>query len=865
MSNVKFDNIQLLYLFIPLFLLVVVPFFFIIKKNKFKFRNLLSLFLHILICALLSLSVAGIKTEEVKHETMIYFLVDVSNSSNRTIQDMDQYIHDFNEKISASSEVGIVVFGKNSEELVKPGQSIKSIATTEIDKSATNIQEALLYTSSLFDESYKKRIIVLSDGKETDGDVLSIADQVIDKNIRIDAVFFNSDLTDQDKEIQIDSVSGKNSTFLNVSEKMTIQIKSSYNAIAHLTIKDNDEIMYDQDIEIFSGDNELNIDCNTQIPGMHQYIISIDSDEDTTKENNLYYFNQEIHEKCEIAVISSSYSDSQYIENLIQENANVTSYITYNRIPVNIESYMKYDEIILSNVNLQEINNYESLVTTFENLVAVYGKSLLTLGGSNTYFNGSFYSTKLKDMIPVDINPEDTRQKTALILLIDNSGSMSGERLNMAKKGAISCLDVLTEQDYAGIITFEDSTQVIQPLMPITNKDLITRKINMIPDGNGTMMTAGLRLAYEQMKNLKDTVSNREVILISDGVPGDSGQDVIAKQMAEEGIVLSTINIGLYNDSLLASLAQLGNGRSYTINSADKLPSIMLNEVGQVVMQSIIEEDVKITISAPKDPIVKDITSLPNINGYNFSKAKYNTTTVLNTKLSLDTGATIENVPLYVYWNYGEGLVSSFMSDISTNWSKSLFDSETGKKLFLSMVTNNFPKEHVDSYLKVEVNSKGATSRIDVSVPKIIANTELDVKVVSPSGKEEKLTMAVSNGKYTNLFSTDEQGTYTVYMDYKNKKTGDVYQTNTTFTYSYSTEYNEFAKSDNILLWQLTNNSGTVSNDIDEIVNIEQEDVIYSQYYYPYLLILSLILFVLDVIIRKLRWKDITNLFHKSF
>ncbi len=864
MNNVKFDNIQFLYLIIPFTLLVLIPFFIVVKKNRFKLYNLFSLLLHMVICVLLSLSIAGFKTEEIKHDTMIYFVVDASNSSERTFQEMDKYIHDFNEKVSVSSKIGIVAFGKDSEELVQPGQPLKSVTMANIDNSATNMQDALLYTASLFDESYKKRIILLSDGKETDGDVLSIASQVVEKDIRIDAVFFSSDLKDEDKEIQIDSIEGTTSTFMNASKQLSVNIKSSFNTIAHIVVKDNDKTIVDENIEISIGDNQFLFDSNTKEARMHQYIVTIENEDDVTKENNIYYFNQEVHEKCEIAVISSSYGDSQFINDLIKDYANVTSYITYNTMPLNIESYIKYDEIILSNVNLLEIDRYETLITTLENLVAIYGKSLLTLGGENTYFNGSFYSTKLKDMLPVDINPEDTRQKTALVLLIDNSGSMAGTRLDMAKKGAISCLDVLTDQDYAGIITFEDSTRVVQPLLPVTNKDLITKKIESISEGGGTMMTAGLKLAYEQMKNLKDTVSNREVILISDGAPGDGGQDVIAQQMGDEGIVLSTINIGSYNDTLLTYLAQLGKGRSYSINSADQLPAIMLNEVGEVIMDSIIEEDVQVAIHEPKDPVVKDISSIPNIKGYNFSKAKYNTTTVLNTRLTLQAGDIIDNVPLYVYWSYGEGIVSSFMSDVSIKWAKSLFENEIGKKLFLSMVQNNFPKEHIDSYLRLQVHSKGMTSRLDVSVPKILTNTELDVKVVSPSGKEEKITMAVSNGKYTNLFATEEPGTYQVFMDYKNKRTGNVYQTSTTFTYSYSSEYDEFAKSDNIILWQLTSGSGTVTDDIDEIVNIEQEDIIYSQYYHEYFLLFALILFIIDVILRKLRWKDITNLFKKS-
>lgn len=865
MNNVKFDHIELLYLFIPLLLLIVIPFFLSIRKKKLNFHTLTSLFLHLLICALLTLSISGIKTEEITQDTTIYLLADVSDSSDLVTDQIDDYIQEFSDQMSVSSQLGIVVFAKDSQLLVKPGESIRSVSEATVDKSATNIQEGLLYTASLFQNDQKKRIVLLSDGKQTDGDVLSCIDQLSNENIRVDAVYLNSDLTTEQAEVQIDEILYNPSTFKDHADQFSVQIKSNVETAVLLEVFDNARSMYSQTMQIHAGVNEISISANTQEVGLHHYQVKITPEDDEKEENNLYYFDQEIHDKCEILVISSSYSDVNYIATLIQNDANVTKYITYNSIPTNIESYIQYDEIILSDVRLDIINNYQTLIDTLERLVATYGKSLITLGGTSTYFDGGFYTSKLKDMIPIDINPEDTKQRTALILLIDNSGSMSGSRLEMAKKGAIACLDVLTEKDYVGIITFEDDTRIVQPITSVKFKDSIITKINQIPDGNGTMMTPGLKEAYEEMKKMEGIMSNREIIVISDGMPGDSGQQEVVEQMAADGIVLSTINIGgSYSELLLATLAQIGNGRTHTITSADKIPSILLNEVTQIVMETTIEESVQVQIALPQDKLVENIASIPTIYGYNYSKAKYNTTTVLDTTLNLESGGTIEHVPLYTYWNYGQGKVSSFMSDISGSWCKSLFDSAIGKQLFLQLIVSNYPTTKTNSHLQLQSTTHGYTTKLEVSVPSIVSNTEMSVEITSPSGKSENLTMYVSNGKYVQTCMTEEEGTYQVHLIYKHKNTGNVYMTDTSFTFSYSEEYDRFSASDNILLWQLTSQLGVVSNVVEEIVNIEQEDIIYSQYYAFPLLLAALVLFIVDVAIRKLKWKDITNLFRKN-
>ena len=159
---------------------------------------------------LLSLSLSGIKTEEITTDSTTYIVADVSYTTKDVLEEMDAYI---NEKKSVSTELGIVAFGKDSVELSKPGENIRSLSEAKVNTSATNIQQALEYTMSLFEENSKKRIVLLSDGKETDGDVLSLTEQINAENIRIDAVYFNSDFKDETVEVQVDSLKAKTSTF----------------------------------------------------------------------------------------------------------------------------------------------------------------------------------------------------------------------------------------------------------------------------------------------------------------------------------------------------------------------------------------------------------------------------------------------------------------------------------------------------------------------------------------------------------------------------------------------------------------------------------------------------------------------------
>ena len=295
MNNVKFDNFELLYVFIPLVLIVLIPFFIALKKKSFKFKNLFSAFLHLIICMLLSLSLSGIKTEEITTDSTTYIVADVSYTTKDVLEEMDAYINEFNEKKSVSTELGIVAFGKDSVELTKPGENIKSLSEAKVNTSATNIQQALEYTMSLFEENSKKRIVLLSDGKETDGDVLSLTEQFNAENIRIDAVYFNSDFKDETVEVQVDSLKAKTSTFKDAEDFLKVSILSSLDNVSQVIIYDNDEEIYNEILSLSKGENIIEVKTNTTETGKHNYKCEIINAEDVTIENNKAYFRQEVH------------------------------------------------------------------------------------------------------------------------------------------------------------------------------------------------------------------------------------------------------------------------------------------------------------------------------------------------------------------------------------------------------------------------------------------------------------------------------------------------------------------------------------------------------------------------------------------
>ena len=100
-----------------------------------------SLILHIIISALLVLSLADLKTTSYIVDSNVYILCDVSTSTIKSREKMDEYIEEYKDKITSNTSLGVICYGKNQELLVPLGEEIKSVSLSSCDPSSSNLEE----------------------------------------------------------------------------------------------------------------------------------------------------------------------------------------------------------------------------------------------------------------------------------------------------------------------------------------------------------------------------------------------------------------------------------------------------------------------------------------------------------------------------------------------------------------------------------------------------------------------------------------------------------------------------------------------------------------------------------------------------
>ncbi|OGV47574.1 MAG: hypothetical protein A2017_11420 [Lentisphaerae bacterium GWF2_44_16] len=204
--------------------------------------------------------------------------------------------------------------------------------------------------------------------------------------------------------------------------------------------------------------------------------------------------------------------------------------------------------------------------------------------------------TRQNALIKITVNAPDMpvekgvrSHRMNLSVVLDKSGSMSGQKIEKAKEAAITALRMLRPDDVFSLIVYDTSARIVVAAAPVNNYSSIEEMIRSVRSNGSTALFAGVSLgANEIRKNLREGFVNR-IILLSDGQAniGPSSPDQLGRlgaSLMKEGISVSTVGVGSdYNEDLMTSLSQNSDGNFYFVENSNDLPMIFAKELGSAL------------------------------------------------------------------------------------------------------------------------------------------------------------------------------------------------------------------------------------------------------------------------------------------
>jgi uncharacterized membrane protein len=579
---------------------------------------------------------------------------------------MESQVDSLRGMMGPQDRLAVVSFGRNAQlSAALDNPRVIQNAPVKVDAGATDIAGALTAGSVIFPPEAEKKMLLLSDGNETQGDALSVVPALVEQGIQ---VFTAPPPATTRKRIAISSFDAPNPVRAHLNFALQIAIESDADAPvqAHLELRRDQTTVTRLQVRLLPGLNRFELPYHLDQPGA--YVLSADLSADNGLEvvNGRADATASVIATPRILVVSADRPMS--LVSALKLRDYRVDVITPGRLPKRAEDYLGYQAVILTDVSAAALSTEEQ--RALNQYVGDFGGGLIATGGVLREEN--FRKTPLENALPIRFVPQPpppSREPLGIYLCIDRSNSMSynsrypavrdGERIRYAKQAAIALLRQLDDSDYVGVIAFDSQPYVISRLHPLgVDRAQLEQRIMRLEPGGGTDFKEALEIAAGDL--IVSGLSVRQIILLTDGDTNRQyhEHDLLISDLSRERIPVSTVRIGpdQANLRLLEDFAEATGGIFYRVQDIEKLPQLFIRLSRQAIQNP--QRQSKI-VADPNNSILRGIKAedVPSLEFFNVTEAKEGASVPLFIQHSG------HDVPLLAAWQYGLGRSAIFAAD----------------------------------------------------------------------------------------------------------------------------------------------------------------------------------------------------------
>ena len=319
------------------------------------------------------------------------------------------------------------------------------------------------------------------------------------------------------------------------------------------------------------------------------------------------------------------------------------------------------------------------------------------------------------------------------IFLIDQSGSMRGNSIDLVKQALLLFIQSLPVNSYFQLIGFGTNFKKYNEEPVIYNKENVEKIINIInslkADLGGTNISSPLSAIYNDNNYSKINLS-KNIFLLTDGQVHDREQCINLITTNSSKFRIHALGIGTDFDKILIErCGKLGKGTSSFVEDVKKINSVVINTLNKCLRSNI--TDIKFEFENYKEEILHKIIGVNPINNFTYQNE------VMNYSFILPNNKELSNLKVKIT---GKVPINIIESNINVdNIIKIENGEEMGKMIIGKALKNN------DELIKDEKKEIEFAKKYQI----LSKNTALFAEILNEENQQSKL-IKVNLNEYKN-------------------------------------------------------------------------------------------------------------------
>ncbi|MHC4398540.1 MAG: VWA domain-containing protein [Planctomycetota bacterium] len=823
--------------------LVVLPFlvyYFHRSLVDFTRRQLAgSLAIRSLVVILLALALSGLTLMLPTDRQFVVFVVDASLSIDDQSRDKAARYIEQARQHTGNNDVAFLSFAEEPGRVEAEFQR-DSLKPQEEKAKGTNLAAAIEVATAAIPPFYVPHVVLLTDGNQTDGDVLATA---LAAGVPISTVPL---AVRADPEVQVSGVEVPAQVRQGEPFYVEVVIDSNHDDEGTVEIFRGPHKVESSRQKISKGENRFRFRQTAEEERLVEFAARIEGFDDALLDNNTAAGLVFTSGKPRVLLIDSDPKTTRHFTWSMQEQNIQIDVRPPEGTPSTLSGLQNYELLILSNVPATALSMRQmDVIRTY---VQDLGGGLIMLGGDQSFGLGGYYKTTLEEILPVrsDFEKEKEKPSLGMVLIVDKSGSMGGMKIELAKDAARSAVELLGPRDQIGVIAFDGAAYWVSEVHSAADKHYIIDRISTIEASGGTNIYPAMVDGYEALTAA--VAKLKHVILLTDGHSSPGDFEGITAQMAAARMTVSTVAVGSGADQpLLENIARIGNGRYYFCDDPQSVPQIFAKETITASKSAINERPFVPQVVQPTQVLSNlDLSAAPFLLGYVVTRPKPTSEFIL---------ASESGEPLLVWWRYGLGMTVAFTSDAKARWAAEWLTWPDFSPFWAQVVRHAMRKSDAKGVF-VQVHRRGRKVKVvlDAVDPsgQYLNQAKTNLMLIDPDLGSRQLPMAqVAPGRYSSQFETARDGTY--HLELSQEHQGQVaFRQTRGLVVGYADELRLRPTNEELLQETATASGGTYDPAPEAVFDAKGRTTMRAEPLWPYLLMAAAALFLLDVALRRI-------------